>query len=228
MLDHHIQKSILYRLAFVDSLHFSELQPDGLDNKLFTYHLKKVIVSGFVEKTPDGTYRLTAKGRRVGKGALDRDDRFFDRAYSILLLVVRRTHDDTWLLHTRNTQPLRGHTGLPQARPMANSSITENATRELLDQTGLSGIFTVVGQGYFTFTRDDQLESFIHATIVVCDNPLGELYAEQAESYAWVPATDFSAPNLLPTVPAIATMLNSGASYAEHTFRLGSLDSGLE
>ena len=46
MLDHHIQRQIVYQLAFVDSLRFGELKPDDLDNKLFTYHLKKVVSAG--------------------------------------------------------------------------------------------------------------------------------------------------------------------------------------
>ena len=73
MLDHHIQKSIVYDLAFAESLRFSDLKPDDMENKAFTYHLKKVMKSGLVEKLEDGHYSLTMKGRRVGKGAFKQD-----------------------------------------------------------------------------------------------------------------------------------------------------------
>jgi hypothetical protein len=46
MLDHHIQKSIVYDLAFAESLRFSDLKPPELENKAFTYHLKKVMKAG--------------------------------------------------------------------------------------------------------------------------------------------------------------------------------------
>ena len=93
MLDHHIQRTIVYTLAFAESLRFAELKPDDIDSKLFTYHLKKVVSAGFVTKTADGAYALTPEGRRVGKGALEKQSRMINRAYSILLLAIRRKED---------------------------------------------------------------------------------------------------------------------------------------
>jgi hypothetical protein len=229
MFDHHIQKSIIYRLAFADTVSFTNLKPDDLDNKLFTYHLKKVIARGFVEKTAEGAYQLTAKGRRVGKGALERDDRFIDRAYSVLLLVIKDTTSDSWLLHTRETQPLRGLTGLLQARPLPDSSMIDIATHTLTAQTGLSGDFSIAGQAFFTFIRSEQLESFIHATILVGQNITGVLQTKsEAGEYAWVHISDFSAPGILPTVSAIAAMLASNQSFTERTFHVDEPDSAIE
>ena len=84
MLDHHIQRSIVYRLALARRLKFSELKPDILDNKLFTYHLKKVISAGFAIKTADGYYKLTPEGRRLDAHVLDNTEALVDRAYSVL------------------------------------------------------------------------------------------------------------------------------------------------
>ena len=50
--------------------------------RAFTYHLKKVIKAGLVEKQDDGHYTLTMKGRRVGKGALKKESRLLDRAFN--------------------------------------------------------------------------------------------------------------------------------------------------
>lgn len=229
MLDHHIQKSILYRLAFANTLSFTDLKPDDLDNKLFTYHLKKVVSSGFVEKASDGTYQLTAKGRRVGKGALERDDRFIDRAYSVLFLVVKNPDTDAWLLHTRASQPLRGFTGLLQARPLPGSPVIDIAATALTEQTGLSANFSVSAHAFFTFVRDNELESFIHATILVGENISGNLQTkDKAGEYTWVHTSDFSAPNILPTVQVVATMLASNASFTEQSFTVDEINSAVK
>src|SRR6187549_3745870 len=105
MLDHHIQRSIVYNLAFADSLRFGELKPYDIDNKLFTYHLKKVVSAGYAVKLESGEYALTPEGRRVGKGALKKQSHLIDRAYSVLLLSIQR-EDGAWLLYRRQTHPL--------------------------------------------------------------------------------------------------------------------------
>lgn len=222
MLDHHIQKQILFRLAFEDSLAFSELKPDDLDNKLFTYHLHKVVGAGFVEKNNDGHYRLTAKGRRVGKGALHKDDRFIDRAYSLLILVVRNTEGE-WLFFERGTQPLLGYVGFMQAKPQSGTPVTLVAQRALKDNTNLEGDFSVAGQAYLTMNRDGQMESYIHATILVCTNAHGVLNIQDTHGdysfYKQLPTSNNDI-RLIPSVPIIADIATSELNFAEASFNL--------
>ena len=104
MLDHHIQRTIVYTIAFAEGMRFGGLKPDELDNKRFNYHLKKVIAAGYVAKNDEGLYTLTSEGKRVGKGALKKQSRLIDRAYSILLLCVRRESDGAWLLGPGQSQ----------------------------------------------------------------------------------------------------------------------------
>ena len=127
MLDHHFQRSIVYRLALASRLKFSELKPDTLDNKLFTYHLKKVMSAGFIEKDADGYYELTPKGRRLGAHVLDNAEALFDRAYSVLFLAVQRKHDGAWLLYRRKTHPLLGRVGFMHATPNATDAVAKTA-----------------------------------------------------------------------------------------------------
>ncbi len=220
MLDHHIQREIVYALAFSKGMRFSELKPDMLENKAFDYHLKKVILAGYVIKNDNGTYSLTAEGKRVGKGALKKQSRLIDRAYSTLLLAIRRPEDGTWLLVKRKAQPLLGLTGFMNAQPIATEDIVQTAAKVCREQTGLSGAFVVHGHGYFRITRAGELESFIHFTLLTCNEIQGELHqnSELAEYY-WDTDPDWQAPDMLPNMQILHKMLQARAgTFVEKTF----------
>jgi 8-oxo-dGTP pyrophosphatase MutT (NUDIX family) len=221
MLDHHIQRSIVYSLVFSPSLRFSELQPDDIDSKLFTYHLKKVISAGYVQKYDDGTYALTPEGRRIGK-SIQRHDRFMDQAYSILLLAVRRPSDNAWLLYTRSTHPLIGLTGFMQATPMPSEDITVTAARTCLEKTGLTATFSTLSSGFFRVFEGNALESFTHFTLLVSTDPSGDLTPhDEFGTYEWVLDPDFTADSMLPTAATLARLATDRSpSFVEKTFTL--------
>lgn len=207
MLDHHIQKNIVYTLAFSDGMRFGELKPDDLENKAFDYHLKKVIKAGLVEKTNEGLYALTSEGKRVGKGALKKQTRMIDRAYSTLLLAIRRSDEGSWLLMRRKSQPLIGLTGFMNASPVAADKITDTAAQVCREQTGLTGTFVVHGGGYFRVYRDGSLESFIHFTLLVCSDIQGELSQNSSlAEYYWDTDPDWQAPDMLPNMQILRRM----------------------
>lgn len=222
MLDHHIQRSIVYQLAFEPSMRFGELKPDDIDNKLFTYHLKKVIAAGYVAKNDDGLYILTSEGRRIGVGALKSEHRLIDRAYSTLLLAIRRKHDGAWLLYRRNTHPMIGLAGFMHVQPVVDMASTEIARLECRDKTGLDGEFSVHGHGYFRVYDKDQLESFIHFTLLVCDDIHGELAPNNIlADYFWEMAPDFSAPHMLPNMQTLYELYTGpSGTFTEQTFHL--------
>ena len=224
MLDHHIQKEIVYTLAFADRLRFGELKPSHLENKAFDYHLKKVIAAKYVAKNSDGTYSLTSEGKRVGKGALKKQSRLIDRAYSVLLLAIQRPEDGAWLLVKRKSQPLIGLTGFMNAQPIAEEETAQTAAKVCREQTGLSGKFIVHGHGYFRIFRAGDLESFIHFTLLKCTDIRGELHqnSELAEYY-WDTDPDFSAPDMLPNMQTLRKMSAAPAGcFVEETFDIES------
>lgn len=220
MLDHHIQKEIVYALAFSEGMRFSELKPDHLENKAFDYHLKKTIRAGYVRKNEDGTYGLTSEGKRLGKGALKKQDRLINRAYDTLLVAIRRPDDGAWLLMRRKVQPLIGLVGLMNAQPRADQEIIQTAAEVCREQTGLTGTFIVHGHGYFRIFRNGSLESFIHFTLLVCNDIQGELHqnTELAE-YWWETDPNFEAPDMLPNMQTLRKMSEGpSGSFVEKTF----------
>lgn len=222
MLDHYIQRDIVYRLAFTEGERFSDLKPDDIESKLFTYHLKKVVSAGYAEKGEDGLYRLTPEGRRIGVGAFRDHHMSIDRAYSVLLLVIRRSSDGAWLLYRRNTHPLIGLSGFMHTTPTALADAPTRAKEELLAKTGLHSEFTVAGEGYFRVYDGEELESFTHFTLLACDDVSGELVQDSdLAEYYWDSAPDFASPQMLPNMVTLHDLyMNTDQHFVEKTFTL--------
>lgn len=214
MLDHHLQRGIVYRLAFAESLRFSELKPDTLENKLFTYHLKKVVDAGYVHKDAAGQYSLTPEGRRLGVHVLETQNILPELPDSVLFLVIRRKTDDAWLLYRRNTHPLKGRVGFMHARPDAHKTTGETAAQECLAKTGLAGTFKALGGGYFRMREEDNLESFTHFTLMICEDAEGDLaqHDDNAE-YFWSTDPDFASLEMLPNMPTLIELYQTGRPF---------------
>lgn len=223
MLDHHLQRGIVYRLALEDNLRFSELKPADIENKLFTYHLKKVLAAGYVNKSNDGLYHLTAEGRRLGIRVLSDPQTLADRAHSVLFLVIRRKSDGAWLLYQRKNQPLIGKVGFMHATPSADGATAATAATLCKERTGLSCEFKTLGGGYFRTFRGDELESFTHYTLLTADDAEGDLkqgnpdYAE----YFWEVEPNFEASEMLPNMPTLIEAYQAGKPFfLEKSFQL--------
>lgn len=219
MLDHHIQRAIVYKLAFSEGLRFSELKPDDLENKAFDYHLKKVVKAGYVEKNEDGAYQLTAEGQLRWRMSQKKGAQA-DRAYSTLLLAVQRQEDEAWLLYRRRTHPMFGLTGFMHAKPTPDATAPEVAKQTLHEQTGLTGEFVVHAHGYFRVFRGGMVEGFTHFTLLRCSEVQGELHqnSELAEYY-WDTDPDWQALDMLPNMQILHKMLEAPVgSFVEQTF----------
>ncbi|MEK7472099.1 MAG: NUDIX hydrolase [Patescibacteria group bacterium] len=221
MIQHHIQQAIVAKLATNQTLRFSELQPEEIDNKLFDYHLKQLIASKIVKKSSDGEYELTPYGRKIGVSArLNMKDRL-DRAFSVLFLIIRRKNGD-WLLYRRKSHPLIGRVGFMHARPSWSETILGTATRVTKEQTGLTASFKVCGHGYFRVFEGENLESFTHFTLLVAEDVDGELEVnDEFAEYEWDSNPDFSAKDMLPNMADIVTLYQSKKSdFLEKEYRL--------
>jgi hypothetical protein len=221
MLDHHLQRTIVYRLAFAKSMRFSELKPDDVENKLFDYHLKKTIAEGYVKKNEAGRYALTPDGRKLGLHVLQRGRPLFDQAYSILILAVRRRSDKAWLLYRRKTHPLLGRVGFMHALPQADRLSAEVAAESCLEQTGVTATFRVLGSGFFTTYDQDNLESYVNFTFLVSDDAEGGLRSNDPRTeFFWADDPDFTDHNMLPNMKTLGNLHKANQLFfVEKTFR---------
>lgn len=223
MLEHHIQRAIIYRLALVPSLRFSQLQPDDIENKLFTYHLKKVVSAGLVAKNDAGEYALTAEGRRFGLRALDKQADLLNEPDSVLFLVVRRASDNAWLLYRRRAHPLRGGVGFMHAKPSSTEPSERVAATTLLTRTGLRGTFRSLGGGMFrVLTSSGELESFTHFVLLVCEDATGGLQvSDKLADYFWEQDPDFGASDMLPNMLTLVKQYKAEQPfYFEQTLQM--------
>lgn len=215
VLDHHIQRSIVYKLALSQSLRFSELKPDDLDNKLFDYHLKKVVGSGLVEKNSSGLYGLTPEGRRLGVHVLEASQALIDRAYSVLFLVIK--HEDTGklLLYRRKNHPLYDRVGFMHVAPNALEPVTKTASKQTLDKTGLVADFNILGSGFFRIYDGEKLESFTNFTMLVCEDATGELKQnDDLAEYYWSDLQNIEASkNILPNMADLLKLYRTGKPF---------------
>lgn len=218
MLDHHLQREIHFQLSHADSLRFSELQPEGVENKLFDYHLKKTLRSGLIQKNDDGSYSLTPTGRRIGAGTLSRPSSTADKAYSLLLFGLQR-EDKAWLLYERSSHPQINRVGLPQHRPDARRSTLESA-QVFAAEIATQAEFSVHAHGYLrVFDENDAVESFVHFTLLrgTCSATASSL----PDGYQWVAEADFSNLDLLPSTSVLMKLLAGPAgSFADETLRI--------
>lgn len=137
MIEHHIQREILDRLAHAAQLRFSELKPDGMESNIFMYHLKQLMKSGYVEKD-DVIYRLAAKGLSYVDGLSARNQR--PRPQPKLIAIIALSDGaGKWLLAERKIQPYIGTRMFPSGKQHRGETSAEHAVRELQEKTGLKG-----------------------------------------------------------------------------------------
>ncbi|MBI2310466.1 NUDIX domain-containing protein [Candidatus Collierbacteria bacterium] len=137
---HPVQGEILRALLFKPLARFSELNLSGLSNDHFTFHIKKLLGDGLVEKM-GMKYTLSTKGKEFAN-RMDTDTANLERQAKITVLVVGvhgRGNGTRYLVQQRLKQPYYGFYGYVSGKVRWGEEVGEAAMREFLEETGLSG-----------------------------------------------------------------------------------------
>ena len=130
-----MQKSIILNLARTSPLRFTELQPPRIPNNTFSYHLKKLIDSGYVESTGKG-YVATRKALKlIAYGVSNNRPQATPQIVS--MIYIENT-DGEILLINRNHKPFQSWYGLPSGLVHQGETLQDAARRELLEKTSLT------------------------------------------------------------------------------------------
>lgn len=222
MVEHHIQRDILYKLVTSPTARFAELKPKDIDGNIFTYHLRQLIKNKYVEKSEDGSYHLTSLGKNIGINIRLKSKELLEQAHSIFLLIIRNEKGE-WLLRKRLAHPMYGKYGFVHGEPEARKSIYEAANDALGQRTGLSAEFKPIGHGYITFLLDDEVESFTHCTFLEAYNLSGELIPVTGNGEnTWLPEPDFASEDMIPSMTDIVEALRKkdDCFYVELSYQL--------
>jgi 8-oxo-dGTP pyrophosphatase MutT (NUDIX family) len=144
---HEVQALILRALLFKQEAKFSELNKNKLSNDHFNFHVKKLVDDGVIEKTANDLYTLTTIGKEVAN-RLDTEKVIFERQAKIGALVVcikEENRKKLYLIQQRLKQPSFGFHGFMTGKVSWGETLLETASRELMEETGLTADLTLKG-----------------------------------------------------------------------------------
>jgi ADP-ribose pyrophosphatase YjhB (NUDIX family) len=158
---HHIQKSIILSLARTSPLRFTDLQPPRIPNNTFSYHLKKLVDSGYIELVSEGyiptrkALKIVVFGASTGKATA--------KPETITIVYVENPEGEILLLN-RNHQPFKGWYGLPAGQVHLGETLEQAAQRELAEKTTLSPhtALRAVGVLDFRYIEQGTRDIFMH------------------------------------------------------------------
>jgi len=196
---HPAHVAILRVLLFRPDAHFAELQKQaGLSSDHFTFYLKQLVDEDFVQKTVQGTYSLTFKGKEFAN-RFDTDARTVERQPKVAVCLFITNNDGKQLVQQRLKQPFYGYWGRPTGKIRWGETILDAAARELLEETGLTADLdfeSVYHKLDFNKETGELLEDKIFFT-VEGRNPKGNLIAEfEGGRNAWMTRQEYAAQEL--------------------------------
>ncbi|HSX30444.1 MAG TPA: NUDIX domain-containing protein [Candidatus Saccharimonadales bacterium] len=222
---HSAQTSILRELLFRPHAGYAELQkPTGLTSNHFSFHMQRLQELGLVEKRADGQYCLTTAGKEYAN-KLDTDSNTIERQPKIsVALVVEREHDGQtqYLCQQRLKNPFYGFWGRLGGKVRWGESLAEAASRELLEETGLTASFKFRAlyhkRDYRTETGElleDKLFCLMYAT-----NVTGKLKADfEGGHNEWLTQAQFEAkPKTFASAVEFPAVIKNSQAFVEREF----------
>lgn len=191
-----IQNDIISRLKNADFLRYSEMRSAEVANDLYNYHLKQLISKGIVEKSAQG-YALSKNGLRHVADVhhtSDQANRLFK--INVIAIVYKDINGQRMILsQIRTANPSYGKVGVMGGTILKGESVPDGARRKLLQETGVSAEFQVVGTERRIMYRDGELFSDVLFPIAVASHSSGEPVETDFGQNLWVPIDEAIANN---------------------------------
>ena len=225
---HKVQLSVLKDLRHTTAARYSTLmRPTGLQSEDFKFHLRKLNKLGYVEKTDDGAYHLTARGKEFANN-LDDSKRLVQQQpkLSILLLVPRAGRlgqEVEYLFQQRRRNPYFGYWSVIGGPAQWGEDFEVTAAKELYKQTGLTAacrVLSFIRQRDFYDATDSLLEDKLFVVMEASD-VTGQLSNSWYGGLnKWMTLKDYLRQlKQFESVTKAVEMLKSGKVYSSHNSR---------
>jgi ADP-ribose pyrophosphatase YjhB (NUDIX family)/predicted transcriptional regulator len=145
---HEAQGKILKTLLLNPKARFSDLNKNtDLSSDHFSFHIKRLLDVGLLEKSTDGDYSLTTVGKEFAN-RIDTDTTQIERQAKVSINIgcIREVNGKReYLIQQRLKNPYFGYWGFVGGKIKWGETVFEAAARELEEETGLQGEFRLVG-----------------------------------------------------------------------------------
>jgi len=204
---HELQAHILKTLTLVGAARYSELKPASVESNAFMYHLKKLVVLGYVYKR-GATYHLSASGKRYADRTTLASFKERVQPKIVTMIVIKNTKGEH-LLFTRKRQPFLGKTGFPYGKTHLEERVHEAAERELREKTGLSSSLTYRGDVYLHICDEGDLITHMLCHVFEGKDATGTLMQPDDVGEAqWKKIDEVKSDKLLPGTKHIKKLLS--------------------
>jgi len=216
---HTTQTNILRHLLFTTGASFAELQKDSdLTSDHFTFHIKKLVESGYVEKT-DTVYRLSPAGKEYAN-RMDTDENEIEKQPKVSVVVVlerERNGQREFIAQQRLKQPYFGFWGRLGGKVRWGESFEEAAQRELEEETGLTADFTyklIFHKRDYKKATGELLEDKVFV-IMYANSYEGELIVDYEGGHnEWLTQDEFVAKDkIFESARDFIDLIDAGATY---------------
>jgi 8-oxo-dGTP pyrophosphatase MutT (NUDIX family) len=135
---HHIQRKILNKLLYAETLNYAGMRPPGIESNHFAYHLDQLVQAGLVAKK-DRKYFLSSTGLALVDGMSQ--EKMVERVQPRIVTAMDiTTKDGKSLMFKRTFQPYINRYGFPNGKIHVEETVAQAAVRELEEKTGITGV----------------------------------------------------------------------------------------
>ncbi len=224
---HDFQISILKELLFKPAARFSDLKKVDISNDHFTFHINHLLEQGLIIKQ-NGRYSLSDQGKEFAN-RMDTDSLKMERQAKLAIAIhaVRKNKGVTeYLVHRRLKEPFYGWYGSHSGKIRWGENPLECAKREFLEETGLTGKFTLKGVvHYHHFHKDGRLLEDKYFWVFKVEDTQGELIEKVPEGEnIWMTEKEYrKLKNVFATFDEVLNLINGKQLvYVDRTKFVGS------
>lgn len=221
---HEIQGAILRELIFNNGTTFSALNTVDIGNDHFTFHLKRLVKEGMIEKKGK-LYFLTQKGKMFA-GKLDTDALVIEKQGTPSVSVTARKMikgEPHFLVQKRMKEPFYGLHGFIHGKIRFGEFVVDAAKREFHEETGLSGEPHVLTVGHrIGGPSRDNVNSDNFFFMFVVWHPKGKLLQTKEGKNSWKTIEEIRKLRVFPSLELYIDILERGTytGFFEHFIEL--------